>query len=160
MIMSTNDRKFEVVFPTSWDRLMRPAMEVADKDLLNPNISGKVPLMDGEFVTEDSSYKLVRATDQTALVPAYAFLEWRGDYGMQAAGKAAILKGGTYEADTIVYDATSLVLHSPLMTGAATVGGQTRSGLILRTGSNLIIGYVTRLAITNGGRLRFLQTAV
>lgn len=157
--MSTNDRKFEVVFPTSWDRLMRPAMDVADRDLLNPNVaSPKVPLMDGEFVTENGEYKLIRATDPTA--PSYAWLEWRGDMGVQASGKAAILKGGTYEADTIVYDSTSLVLHSPLMVGAATVGGLTRAGLVLRTGSNLILGYVTKLAATNGGRLRFIQTAV
>lgn len=159
--MSTNDRKFEVVFPTSWDRLMRPSMDVADKDLLNPQVaSPKVPLMDGEFVTENSEYKLVRATDYSPVVPAYAWLEWRGDLGVQAAGKAAILKGGTYEADTIVFDGTSLALHSALMVGACTVGGLTRSGLVLRTGANLIIGYVTKLAATNGGRMRFIQTAV
>lgn len=159
--MSTNDRKFEVVYPTAWDRLMRPSMEVADKDLLNPNVaSPKVPLMDGEFVTEDGTYKLVRATDTTPTVPAYAYLEWRGDLGVQASGKAAILKGGTYEADTIVFDGTSLVLHSPLMVGACTVGGLTRSGLVLRTSTNFIIGYVTKLSAINNGRLRFIQTAV
>lgn len=159
--MSINDRKFEVVFPTSWDRLMRPAMDVADKDLLNPQVaSPKVPLMDGEFMTENSEYKLVRATDFTPTIPAYAWLEWRGDLGVQAAAKGAILKGGTYEADTIMFDPAGLALHSPLMVGAVTVGGLVRSGLVLRTGANFIIGYVTKLAATNGGRTRFLQTAV
>lgn len=159
--MSTNDRRFEVVFPTSWDKLMRPSMEVADKDLCNPNVaSPKVPLMDGEFLTENSEYKLVRATDYTPTVPAYAWLEWRGDMGVQGSGRGAILKGGTYEADTIIFDGTSLVLHSPLMVGACTIGGLTRSGLVLKTASNFIIGYVTKLAATNGGRLRFIQTAV
>lgn len=157
--MSTNDRRFEVVYPTSWDRLMRPAMEVADKDILNPQVaSPKVPLMDGEFMTENSEYKLIRATDTTA--PAYAWLEWKGDMGVQGSGRGAILKGGTYEADTIMFLGTSLVLHSPLMVGSVTVDGLTHSGLILRTGSNLILGYVTRLSANNGGRLRFLQTAV
>lgn len=155
--MATYDRRFEVINPTSWDRIMRPNMEVADPDLLNPTISGKVPLIDGEFVTENSDYKLVRATDPAA--PAYAYLEWRGDMGVQASRKAAILKGGTYEADTIVFDDTSLVLHSPLMTGTVTINGLARSGLVLRTSTNLIIGYVTRLPGANGGRLRFIQTA-
>lgn len=159
--MSTNDRRFEVVFPTSWDRLMRPAMDVADKDLLNPNVaSPKVPLMDGEFLTENSEYKLVRATDYSPVIPAYAYLEWRGDMGVQASGKGAILKGGTYEADTIVFDGTSLLHHSKLMVGAVTVGGLVRSGLVLQTGSNFVVGYVTKLAASNGGRLRFIQTAV
>jgi hypothetical protein len=157
--MSTNDRRFEVVYPTGWDRLMRPSMEVADKDLLNPNVaSPKVPLMDGEFLTENSSYKLIRATDPAA--PSYAWLEWRGDMGVQGGGRGAVLKGGSYEADTIVFDSTSLVLHSRLMVGSCTVDGLTRSGLVLQTASNLILGYVTRLPASNGGRLRFLQTAV
>lgn len=154
-----NDKRFEIVMPTDWSRLSRPAMEVADKDLLNPLVaSPKVPLMDGEFVSENSEYKLIRATDQAA--PAYALIEWRGAHEVQAAGKVAILRGGTYEADTIVYDSTSLVLHSALMHGDCTVGGLTRRGLLLRTGSNLILGYVTKLPATNGGRLRFIQTAV
>ncbi len=157
--MSTNDRRFEVVYPTSWDRLMRPAMEVADKDLLNPNVaSPKVPLMDGEFMQENSEYKLARATDLAA--PAYAWMEWRGDMGVQGAGRGAVIKGGTYEADTIMFTSTSLVLHSALMIGNCTVDGLTHTGLILRTASNWVVGYVTRLPASNGGRLRFLQVGV
>lgn len=157
--MANNDRKFEVVYPTSWDRLMHPSFEVADKDLLNPQVaSPKVPLMDGEFLQENSEYKLIRASD--AASPSYAWMEWRGDLGVQGAGRGAILRGGTYEADTIVYDPAALVLHSALMIGAVTVGGLVRSGLVLRTGANFIVGYVTKLPATNGGRLRFLQTGV
>ena len=157
--MSSNDKKFEIVSPTDWSRLARPGMQVADKDLLNPMVaSPKVPLMDGEFLSENSEYKLVRATDQ--LAPAYALIEWNGAYETQASGKVATLRGGTYEADTIVFDGASLVLHSPLMHGDVTVGGLTRRGLLLRTASNLILGYVTKLPASNGGRLRFLQTAV
>lgn len=158
--MSQNDKKFEVIYPTSWDRLMRPSFEVADKDILNPTVAApKVPLMDGEFLTENSEYKLIRAVDPAA--PSYAWIEWRGALEVQGSGKGAILKGGTYEADTIVYDPAGLVLHSPLMIGAAVmVGGLARSGLVLRTGANFIIGYVTKLPATNNGRLRFLQTGV
>lgn len=156
--MATNDKKFEIIYPTDWSRLMHPSFEVSDKDLLNPVISGKVPLMDGEFMQEDSTYKLVRATNQAA--PSYAWMEWRGDLGVQGAGKGAIIRGGTYEADTVIYDGTSLVLQSPLMVGTVTIAGQARSGLVLRTGSNFIVGYVTRLAASNNGRLRFLQTGV
>lgn len=156
--MATYDKRFEVVRPTSWDRMLRASMEVADKDLLNPNVSGKVPLIDGEFLTENSEYKLIRPAAST--VPAYAYLDWRGNLEGQAAGKGTILRGGTYEADTIVYDSTSLALHSPLMHGAVTVGGGVRSGLLLHTGVNLVLGYVTKLAAINGGRLRFIQTAL
>ncbi len=157
--MSTNDKKFEIVSPTDWSRLNRPPFEVADKDLLNPRVaSPKVPLMDGEFLQLNSEYKLVRATDLVA--PAYALIEWSGAYETQASGKVAVLMGNTYMADTIVFDATSLVLHSPLQHGDVTVGGLTRRGLVLRTATNLILGYVTKLPASNGGRLRFLQTAV
>lgn len=153
-----NDKRFEIKSPTDWTKIARPAMEVADKDLLNPNVSGKVPLMDGEFLAENSEYKLIRAVTQTA--PAYALIEWKGAYETQASGKVAVLRGGSYEADTIVYDSTSLALHSALMHGSVTVAGQTRCGLLLRTGSNLILGYVTKLPAINGGLLRFIQTAV
>jgi hypothetical protein len=155
--MASYDKRFEILRPTSWDRLLRSAQEVADKDLLNPNVSGKVPLIDGEFVTENSEYKLIRPTSND--VPAYAYLEWRGALEVQAAGKASVVKGGPYEADTIVFDSTSLVLHSRLMQGDVTVGGATRRGLLLRTASNLVMGYVTRLPASNGGRLRFIATA-
>ena len=160
--MSTNDRRFEVVFPSSWDRLMRPAMDVADRDLLNPHVAyPKVPLMDGEFMTENSEYKLIRATDVPSTCPAYAWLEWRGDLGAQGSGRGAILKGGTYEADTIMYyDAGGFALHTALMVGPVTVDGLTRSGLVAHTGTNFVIGYITKLPASNGGRLRFLQTSI
>jgi hypothetical protein len=155
--MATYDKRFEIVRPTSWEHLIRATQEVADKDLLNPNVSGKVPLIDGEFVTENSEYKLIRPTSND--VPAYAYLEWRGALEVQASGKAAVVKGGPYEADTIVFDSTGLALHSRLMQGDVTVGGGTRRGLLLRTASNLVIGYVTKLPAINGGRLRFVATA-
>lgn len=157
--MSTNDRRFEVVYPTSWDRLMRPSHEVADKDLLNPNVAyPKVPLMDGEFLQLNSEYKLVRATDLAA--PAFAWMEWRGDMNVQGSGVGAIIKGGTYEADTIMYDIASLAVGSPLMIGTVTVDGLSHTGLVLHTASNWIVGYVQKMPASNGGRLRFLQTGV
>jgi len=156
--MASYDKAFEIIAPTGWDRLTRTAMEVADPDLLNPLVSGKVPLIMGEFLSENSSYKLIRATDPTA--PSYAWIEWRGDHGVQASSRGACLRGGTYEADTIVFDSASLVHHSKLMSGACSVGGQTRSGLVLHTGVNLVLGFVTKLPGINGGRLRFIQTAL
>lgn len=156
-----NDKRFEIVSPTDWSRLARPALSIADRDLLNPQVeSPKVPLMDGEFLTENSEYKLIRASEVTPVRPAYALIEWRGSFETSVSGKVAVLRGGTYEADTIVFDSTSLALHSALMVGSCTVGGLTRSGLVLRTSTNFIIGYVTKLPAINGGRLRFIQTAV
>lgn len=157
--MASYDKAFEVIAPTGWDRLTRTGMELADPELLNPFASGgKVPLIMGEFLSENSSYKLIRANDPTA--PSYAWLEWRGDQGVQAGGKGACLRGGTYEADTVVFDPASLLHHSKLMSGPCMVGGLARTGLVLHSGVNLVLGFVTRLPATNNGKLRFIQTAV
>lgn len=157
--MASFDRQFEVVRPTL-DRLTRQALEVADVRLLDPHNTDVVPLIDGEFAQEDATYKWVRATD--AARPSHAVLEWRGDTGVQASRKLSVLRLGGYEADTIVFDAALTTLGAALGLGTvnnAAVGSVARAGLIA-VGGNLRIGFITRTAATNGGRLRFLQTQV
>lgn len=155
--MASFDRQFEVVRP-SLDKLTRANLEVADTALLDPQSTSPLALIDGEFVQENGNYKLVRATSTTR--PAYAVIDDRGDTGVQASRKLSILRVGGYEANTIVFDPTLITLGAPVMIGSVTLGGGARAGLIAHTGVNFVIGYITRLAASNGGRLRFLQTGV
>lgn len=151
------DRKFEVIRPTL-DRLCRAPLEVANPAILNPMSTSPLAIVDGEFVSLDGAGKWVRTT--TALLPAFAVIDERGDTGVQASRKlTALVSGGSYWANTVIYDATSLVAGSPLMWGSVTVEGVAgRSGLVLRTGSNTILGYVLKLAATNAGKLQFIST--
>lgn len=150
------DRKFEVLRPTL-DRLCRAPLEVANKALLNPSSTSPLALVDGELVSLDSTGKWIRTTSAT--IPAFFNIEDRGDTGVQASGKlAAIVGGGSFWANTVIYDDTTLVVGSPLMWGTVTVESLARSGVLLRTGSNLILGYVLKLPANNGGKLQFINT--
>ncbi len=156
--MADFDRQFEVVAP-DLSMLYRKPLEVADLGLLDPNSTSPVPLIDGEFVQLNAAYKYIRATDTAQL--SYATIEDRGDYGVQASRKLSALFIGGYEADTVVFDAGLTTLGAAVMHGDVTVGAATRRGLVAWTAApNIIIGYVTRTAATNGGRLRFQQVAV
>lgn len=154
--MASYDRTFEVVYP-SLDRVQRVPLEVSDTRLLDPTNTAVVPLIDGEFVQITTAYKYARASSED--VPTFAVIEWRGDTGVQATRKLATVRGA-YEADTGVFDPTVTVLGTALKNGDVTIGGATRRGLVAQGGSGLVLGYVTRTAATNGGRLRFIQTLV
>jgi len=147
---------FEMV--TEVQALLRRDFPVADKTLLNPNNAN--PLMDGEMLSLDSAYSLVRGAEGSL---AFALFAERGRFDTQAIGKATVLFGGTYEANTRVFTAAGLALGGRLMVSAAvTVDTLTKSGLIIHDGvaTKDIIGYVTRLPANNGGLLRFMQTLV
>jgi hypothetical protein len=158
--MASYDRKFAVVQP-SLDQLSRKPLEVADVQLLNPNSVSPVPLIDGELVFVDSTYKWARATDATK--PSFFTIEDRGDYGVQASRKlSAIMGGGAFECDTIVYDTGLTTLGAGV--GQGTVnntlsGSVNRSGLVA-VSTNVLIGYITRLPANNNGLLRIIQTLV
>jgi hypothetical protein len=156
--MATFDRKFEIIQPTL-DRLMRKPLEVANLGLLNPTGTVPVPLIDGEIVQVDASYKWARGTDATK--PGFFCIEDRGDYGVQASRKLSAILGPTFEADTVVFDDVGIVtLGMALMAGTvnnALSGSVARWGLI-PAAVGITLGYVTRLPAGNGGRLRFIQT--
>ncbi len=154
--MADFDRQFEVVAP-DLTMLYRKPLEAADTGLLDPTGTSPVPLIDGEFVQLNASYQWIRATDTTQL--SYVCIEDRGDYGVQASRKLSALFIGGYEADTIVFDSALTTLGAPVMHGDVTVGGATRRGLIAHA-TDLVVGYITRTAANNGGRLRFQQTLV
>lgn len=144
---------FEMV--TEVQGLLRRDFPVATKALLNPNNAN--PLIDGEFLSLDSAYKLVRGADGAL---GFALFMERGRFDTQAIGKTTVLFGGTYEADTRVFTAAGLTLGGKLQLSASvTVDALTKSGLA-NYSSGEVLGYVTRLPANNGNRLRFLQTAV
>jgi hypothetical protein len=150
------DRKFEIVRPTL-DRLVRVPLEVANTALLNPNSTSPLALCDGELVQLDSSYKWARASD--AAKPSFFVIDDRGDTGVQAARKlTAVMAGGSFLANTVFFNSGLTTVGTAVMYGDVTVESQTRAGLIAHTGSNVIIGYVTKLAAVNNSKLQFICT--
>jgi len=158
--MASYDRKFEVVQPTL-DRLIRKPLEASDVKLLDPTSTSPVALIQGELVQLDASYKWNRGSDATK--PSFFTIEDRGDYGVQASRKlSAIMGGGAFECDTIVYNPAIVAVGAGVQQGTVNnslSGSVNRSGLVASAGG-IIIGYVTRPAATNGGLLRILQTLV
>ncbi len=155
--MLTVDRKFEILRP-SLDRLEREALVVSNNLLVDPTSTSPLAIVDGEFLQRDSNNKWTRTVDSEK--PSFACIDERGDYGPQGMKRlTCIVAGGSYLADTVLYTATSLVVGSKLMAGNITdPDGNTRSGLLLHTGANLIVGYVTRLQANNNGKLQFMCT--
>lgn len=158
--MASYDRKFEVIQPTL-DRLVRKPLEVADRLLLDPTSTSPVALIQGELVQLDGTYKFIRAA--TFSQPSFFSVEDRGDYGVQAARKlSAIMGGGAFECDTIVYNTALTSVGAAVQAGVVNnslSGSVNRAGLVASAGG-LVLGYVTRPAATNGGLLRILQTLV
>ena len=160
--MATFDRQFEILHPTL-DRLSPVNLEVADTGLLDPTSTSPVPLVDGELVQHDSNYQFVRGVTANFAQPSFFMIEWRGDFGVQASRKVAAIKGGGgFEADTLIFDSAVAALGAALEMATVTeavFGNVARAALRTFT-SGLVLGFVTRLAATNGGRLRFIQTLV
>lgn len=144
---------FELV--TEVQGLLRRDFYLADKTLADPtNVN---PLIDGEFLSLDTAYKLVRAADGAL---GFGHYMERGRFDVQALGKTMVLMGGTYEADTRVFTSAGLVLGGKLQISASViVDTKTKSGLANYVAGE-VVGYVTRLPANNGGKLRFLQTLV
>ena len=144
---------FEVV--SDLQAIIRRDFPLAVRDLANPLYSN--PLIDGEFLTLNTSYQLVRATDGSL---AWAAFAERGRFDVQAIGKVTVLYLMSYEADTKVYNSGgSFALGGKIQVKA----GLTIDGVAGRVGvdaysSGEILGYVTRLPADNGTKLRFIQT--
>src|SRR5579862_6415705 len=135
-------------------------------------------LVDGEWMTLNTAYQLVRASTigsvgNGATVKSFPLFAERGRYDVRANSgtKMPILWRGEYEFDTRVYDATAVVTSPG--TGAAittvmqglkvatiAIGGRNYTGLVGHGGSSdasPVVGYVTRLPANNGGKLRFIN---
>lgn len=151
---------------------------LADPTLSNP--LNAVALVDGEWCTINESYKLIRAASIATLAadgaggnaavrsfPLFAEMG-RTDIRAQAEPKMPVLFQGNYEFDTRVFSLTAVggsgaaitTILQPLKVGTILIGSRHFCGLIGHGGSSdddPVVGYVTRLPTTNGGKLRFMS---
>lgn len=158
--------------------VQRRDFALADKTLSDPTNS--VCLVDGEWMTLNSSAKLVRgaaiATLGTAgvggraTVRTFPLFAERGRYDVRAMSemKMPILWRGDFEFDTRVFDAASVVdtglaittMMQPLKVATILIGTRNYCGLVGHGGAAdtaPVVGYVTRLPANNGGKLRFIS---
>lgn len=143
---------------------------LADKTLADP--LNAVALVDGEWMVIDSAYKLVRATvigtpANEAVQHSYPLWAERGRYDVRAMSgtKMPIIFLGGFEVDTRIYDATAVVgsgaaittVGQPLKVATITIGSRNYTGLVGAGASDtVLVGRVTRLPASNGGKLRFV----
>lgn len=144
---------------SEFQTIHRRPFEMATPAILDPtNIRAVV---DGEFFTQDTAYKMVRGGDNNAgtpdigIVPAFVYAAQKGQTDVQAIQKAPFLYLNSYEADTLIFLGTSLAQGSPLMVRDVDIGGIIRRGLGLATTGAFIVGYVSRLPANNNNFLRF-----
>ncbi len=143
---------------------------LADKTLVNP--LNTVALVDGEWMKVNDANQAVRASDvATPGDPAtgIAMPLWmqRNSLDNQAmsARKVALITTPGSEWETRVFDSSVAVGSGaaitangqPLKVATVTIGGRNYCGLVGSTFNDNanIVGYVTRLPSTNGGKLRF-----
>lgn len=144
---------------TDLQQVTRRDFPIVPVNLLNPLDAN--PLIDGEWLSLDSSYSLERGTDDGTvseiLVPSWPLFAERGRYDTQAIGKSPVLYLGMYEAQTRVVDSTSLGVGDRLIVKDITIDTLTRKGLAKAgtTGGHdhMIVGHVTRI-IGAGASLR------
>lgn len=162
--------------------IQRRDFSLADPTLANP--LNPVALVDGEWMVIDTNYKCLRASDILTPGATYPvgygasrrsfpnFAE-RGRTDVQAMSRTAIplLFRGEYEFDTRIFDASVAVgsgggaamtfIMQPLKVATITFGGRNFSGLVGHgvegTDVDAVIGYITRLPTSNGGKLRFIS---
>ncbi len=116
-----------------------------DPALLNP--SNANPILDGEWLELNSSYKLIRGTG-ASVKPAFQVWTEKGRYDTQAIGKSTVLFLGAYEAETSVVNMTGISVGDALVVDDVTIGGLTRRGLKkipASTGSYAVRAWATRV---------------
>ena len=127
---------------------------LADVTLLNPNNAN--PVVDGEFLTLDASYKLLRGTGEQA-TPAWQLFAEKGRYDTQSIGKAPVLWMGGYEAECQVVNTAGCAVGDALVVQDVTFQSLTRRGLAklgAGGGEHMLFAYVTRV-LTSPTRLRY-----
>lgn len=148
---------------------------LADASLADP--LNAVSLVDGEWMRLDNNYKSVRASaigaaGDPALQSSYVLFAERGRYDVRAMSetKMPLIFMGDYEADTRIFDAAAVVgsgaavsfAGQPLKVATITIGTRNYSGLVGHGGTadpHPIVGRVTRLPASNGGKLRFMRAS-
>ena len=139
--------------------IQRRSKELVDPTILKPTSAN--PLLNGEWLKLHATLDKVQrgSGDAGADEPSWVWFADQGQYDVQAIGRGPLLWLGEFEADTKIFDGTGITtLGMPLMVGDVTIGSLTRRGLKLRTGTNHIVGRVTKLPASNGNFLRFQTT--
>ena len=143
---------------------------LADKTLAEPLNS--THLLDGEWFVIDSNYKAARACsvsaeDNLATLPSFVVWSERGRTDVLASSqrKLPLLWLGDFEADTRLFNASKALsggaaittVGQPLKVASITIGGKIVCGLVgaVVGDGEPIVGRVTRLPASNGGKLRF-----
>lgn len=153
--------------------VQRRDFPVADPTLVDPYNANA--LVDGEWMTLNTSYQAVRASTigsvgNLATVRSFPLWMEKGRYDVQAMSqkKLALLWLGDFEFDTRVFDAAVALgsgaaittIMQPLKVATITIGARNYTGLVGHGGSadtNPIVGFVTKLPANNGGQLRFIS---
>lgn len=150
--------------------IWRRDLPLADGTLADP--TNALCIIDGEWLTLDTNYKLIRACDvnnssAVAAVKSFPCFSEKGrsDRMGMSSKKTDILFRGEYEFDTRVYDAAAgahaiTTVLQGLKAATIVVGSRNYVGLIGHGGSSdtdPVVGYVTRLPASNGGKLRFIS---
>jgi hypothetical protein len=147
-------------------------IQTRDFPLVDPTIANPYnadALVDGEWMSITSAYKMQRAASVAAAGNAATAHSWpywmeKGRYDVQAQAerKGAILWLGQWEFDTRIYLETGmtqggLVSVSSIQPGGAGTKiycGLVNNGTIASPLTGITVGYITRLPATNGGKLR------
>lgn len=147
---------------TELQTLTRRDFPLVDPTLLQP--LGSNPLLDGEWLELDTTlYALKRGASGSGVhegISPNTFVVHteRGRYDTQAIGKTNVLMLGMYEAETVIANTASLVVGSALTVQDVTIGGLTKRGLALKSGSSggvTVVGFVTKLP--GSGKVRFVH---
>lgn len=145
--------EFDLV--SEFTNIHRRPFELVDNSILKATNAN--PLLIGEWLEMAAGFRMQRGSANPAVVPSYPVFSETGRFETQAIGKVPILYMNAFEADTLVFDASSLILGSLLEVADVTVNSLTKRGLQLAT-SGVVVGHVTRLPAENRNRLRFIRT--
>ena len=147
---------------------------LADRTIADPlNANAYV---DGEWFVIDATKKAARAAainvaGNVATQTSYVIFAERGrsDVLGMSGRKVPLIVMGDYEADTRIFDAGAIVnggaiidtVGQPLKVASITIGGKIVSGLVgaLAADGEPIVGRVTALPATNGGKLRYFRAS-
>ena len=146
---------------TELQTLVRRDFGFTDPTLLQPLNAN--PVVDGEWLELDGSYKLIRGapggTNNEGIQPmVFPLFTERGRYDTQAIGKGTVLMLGMYEAETTILDTTSIVLGSPLTVADVTISSLTKRGLRLEgaVSGRVIVGFASKL-FPGSTKVRFVH---
>lgn len=140
------------------------SIALADPTLADPQ--NPEALVDGEWCQVDGNKKLARAASiasagTAATVPSYPVWDEKGRTDNQALGgrNKTVIYLGSWEFDTNIFLATSMVHNGLVSVSSLDIDGVTYCGLVANgtlgtPGAGITVGMITRLPAVNKGLLR------